>query len=42
VAGSYPSEAAFMNVPVPALEDVENFATILEKLGYVKIGEAKK
>jgi hypothetical protein len=30
------AEAAFMNVPIPALQDVENFIKLLEKYGYVK------
>ena len=33
------AEAAFMNVPLPTLEDVENFVKILEKFGYVKFAE---
>jgi len=32
------AEAAFMNVPIPALQDVENFIKLLEKYGYVKFG----
>jgi len=31
------AEAAFMNVPLPTLEDVENFVKILEKFGYMKL-----
>jgi aminopeptidase YwaD len=30
------AEAVFMNVPVPALQDVENFIKLLEKYGYVR------
>jgi hypothetical protein len=30
------AEAAFMNVPIPALQDVENFIKLLERYGYVK------
>jgi aminopeptidase YwaD len=30
------AEAAFMNVPIPALQDVENFIKLMEKYGYVK------
>ncbi len=32
------AEAAFMNVPAPALQDVENYIKLLEKHGYVKFG----
>jgi hypothetical protein len=35
------AEAAFMNVPVPALQDVEKFIKLLEKHGYVKLAERK-
>jgi len=31
------AEAAYMNVPLPPLQDVENFIKILEKYGYVKL-----
>jgi aminopeptidase YwaD len=30
------AEAVFMNVPVPTLQDVENFIKLLEKYGYVR------
>jgi uncharacterized membrane protein len=30
------AEAAFMNIPLPSLQDVENFIKLLEKYGYVK------
>jgi hypothetical protein len=30
------AEAAFMNVQLPSLQDVENFIKLLEKYGYVK------
>jgi len=36
VRNAVAAEAAFMNVPVPALQDVENFIKLLEKYGYVK------
>jgi len=36
VCNAVAAEAAFMNVPVPALLDVENFIKFLEKQGYVK------
>jgi len=31
------AEAAFMNVPLPTLEDVENFVKILEKFRYIEL-----
>jgi hypothetical protein len=42
VRNAVAAEAAFMNVPLPSLEDVENFVKVLEKLGYVKLTEPKK
>jgi len=38
VRNAVAAEAAFMNVRVPALQDVENFIKLLEKYGYVKFG----
>jgi aminopeptidase YwaD len=35
------AEAAFMNVPAPALLDVEAFVKLLEKFGYVRLGPAR-
>jgi len=31
------AEAAFMNIPLPTLEDIEAFVKILERFGYVKL-----
>lgn len=35
------AEADFMNVPAPALADVEKFVNLLEKYGYVKLAARK-